>query len=114
MERKTRGPIGQKHTDILRALYHLNSEQRTALLRKADPKLVRYICECALNVLRGNVPLHRGHKNRLRKHVNILRRLANPQKKLSSKKKIIVQHGGFLPALLAPLIGSVLASLISK
>lgn len=114
MAQKSRHVISQKHTDILRALYHLNEEQRKALLQKADPSLVRYICECALNVLQGNVPLSKGHKSRLRKHVNVLRKLANPAETFTKKKKIIIQRGGFLPVLLAPLIGTILANLVSK
>lgn len=107
-------PFSEKQSTILRALYHLDSKQRNAILRKADSTLVRHICECALNVLNGNVPLANTHKRRLRRHASVLRKLANPSKKIASKKKIIVQQGGFLPALLAPLIGTVLAGFISK
>ena len=57
--KKSRCPFGQKHTQILRALYHLNAEQRAASLRKADSKLVRHIPECALNILGGTVPLNK-------------------------------------------------------
>ena len=113
MARKSRKFISQKHTDVLRALYHLTPEQRRALLKKADVQLIRYICECALNVLQGNVPLTKGHKLRLRKHAPILRKLVKPTGGFTTKKKIIVQQGGFLPALLAPLIGTVLANLVS-
>ena len=60
--------FARKEATVLTALYHLNEEQRKALLRKANAKLVRRICECALNVLIGKVPLSKGHKSRLRKH----------------------------------------------
>ena len=109
-----RRPFGAKYAAILQALYHLDKSQRDALLRKADTKLIRHICECALNVLHGNVPLKPVHKKRLRKHAHILRKLSNPGGHLARKKKLIVQSGGFLPALLAPIIGTVLASLIAK
>lgn len=114
MARRSRKIISQKHTDILRALYHLNPEQRRALLKKADTQLIRYICECALNVLQGNVPLKKVHKSRLKKHANVLRKLIKPTTGFSTKKKIIVQQGGFLPALLAPIIGTILTNLVSK
>lgn len=108
-------PISRKHADILRALYHLRGEQRTALLRKADPALVRRICECALNLLCGSVPLSKKQKSRLHKHAVSMRKLVDPHKNLVSKKRIILQTGsGFLPALLAPLIGTVLASLVTS
>lgn len=114
MAQNRRRYIGRKHTDILRALYYLNAAQRKALLCKADPKLVKYICECALNVLQGNVPLSKGHKEHLQKHAYLLRKLADPGESFINKKKIIVQRGGFLPALLAPLIGTILANSVYK
>lgn len=114
MAPRHRQPFRHKESVVLQALYHLNSKQRKALLQKSDNKLVRHICECALNVLVGNVPLDKRHKSKLRKHASILRTLAEPRVSLCKKKKLIIQRGGFLPALLAPIIGTVLASLIGK
>ena len=76
MSLKTRYLFARKEPTVLTALYHFNEEQRKALLRKADAKLVRRICECALNVLIGNVLLSKGHKSRLHKHAKVLRKLA--------------------------------------
>ena len=102
MAGKARSPFSQREKHILQALYHLNEEQRKAILRKADSKLVRRICECALNILVGNVPLGKNHKSRLRQHAPTLRVLAKPEVSLARKKKLIVQRGsGFLPVLLS-------------
>ena len=76
----------RKDAIILKALFHLNNKQRKALLQTTDSKLVRHICECALNVLIGNVPLEKSHKSRLQKHAKILK-LAEPRVSLSKKKK---------------------------
>lgn len=114
MGSNTRAIFGRKHTAILQALYHLTSEQRIALLQKADLKLVKCICECALNILRGNVPLKQTHKQRLKRYACILRRLANKNNSLKKKKRLIIQRGGFLPLLLAPILGTVLSHLIGK
>ena len=114
MATKGRYPFGRKEATVLAALYHFNKEQRKAVLQKADAKLVRRICECALNVLIGNVPLSKSHKCRLRKHAKVLRKLASPDITLQRRKNIIVQRGGFLPALLAPLIATLLANLVNK
>ena len=75
-----RSPIAKKQADLLRALPRLNGEQRVALLRKTDQKTIRCICECALNILLGNVPLSTQEKNRLRRYVSVLRRLAEKRK----------------------------------
>ena len=84
------------------------------MLQEADARLVRRIFECALNVLIDNVPLSKGHKCRLRKHAKVLQKLASPDITLQRRKNIIVQRDGFLPALLAPLIGTLLANLVYK
>lgn len=105
-------PLCKKHVAILRALQHLNKEQREAVLRKADPSIVRCICECALNVLSGNVPLKADQRKKLRRHAPILRRLAAKKGCWKSKKRFVIQSGGFLPLLLAPILGTVLSSLI--
>ena len=104
----------RKDATVSTVLYHLNEEQRKALLRKADAKLVRRICECALNLLIGNVPLSKGHKSRLRKHAIVLRKLAASDITLQRRKNIIAQHGGFLPTLLAPLNSTILANFVNK
>lgn len=106
-----RGPFGKKNATILSALYHLNVGERTALLKNANPHLVNQICECALNLLEGNIPLSGGQKKRLRKHARVLRKLAGPTT-AKRKKAILVQSGGsLLPALLAPLLGTLITSL---
>ena len=121
----SRSPFCKKKASILYALYHLNNEERAALLKKARPALVKVICECALNILSGNIPLTKSQKSNLRKHVHILRKLvvAEPGHRNGvdrkhfgrKKKKLIVQKGsGFIPALLAPLLGTLLSSLLSK
>lgn len=105
-------PLNKKQIAILRALQYLNKEQREAVLRKADSRVIRCICECALNVLRGNVPLETGEKRKLRRHASVLRRLAAKKGCWKSKKRFVVQSGGFLPLLLAPILGTLLSNLI--
>jgi hypothetical protein len=74
---------------------------------------INAISEIALNTLRGNVPLKKAQKNRLRKFKSKLRQLS--QRGLSAKRRklLLVQEGGVLPVLLTPLL-SVLAGVASK
>lgn len=113
-EKKKRSPIAKKEADMLRALYHLNGQQRLLLLRKADSRTIRCICECALNILLGNVALSKKEKDHLRRYAVVLRQLADRKKTKEKKKKILVQHGGgaFLPALLLPIITTVIDQLL--
>lgn len=105
-------PFEKKYVTLLDALRHSNKEQRVALLKTADKKLIKCICECALNVLRGVVSLKNCQLNKLKKHKNILRKLASKSKNKNSwknKKRVIVQKGGsFLPFLLQPILDGIL------
>lgn len=105
---KKKLPFEEKYIVLLQALRHSNKEQRLALLRNADKKLVQYICECALNVLNGVVELKIGDKNKLKKYKKTLRKLTVATKRKGAwknKKRMIVQEGGnFLVSLLAPIL----------
>ena len=67
------------------------------------------MCECAHNILKGNVPLKNSHKGRLRQYKNDLQALVKRKTALHERKRIL-QKGGFVGALLAPLAKSLLAS----
>ena len=67
--------IGKRNACFLAALYHLNKNQPAIFLRNADEKLIRYICKCVFNTLRGNVSLERSEKNRLTKYKKALHRV---------------------------------------
>lgn len=107
-----RCPIGKRHAHVLKSLTLLPRKEREILLRYINLQLTRCICECAYNVLKGNVPLDSRQKEQLQKHADILRQLVRKGEKLGKKRKIIQTGGGaFLPALLGPVIATVLAKL---
>lgn len=98
-------PIAQKYLDILKVLCLLNVTQREAVLRKADSKLVTYLCECALNILRGNVPLtSKKVKSKLRQQATVLRKLASPSSSVSVKKKLLIKSVELLPLIVKPVL----------
>lgn len=95
---------------ILQALAKAHPHVCKAILRGADKDLLQCLSECAHNVILGNVPLTTSQKAQLTKYKRQLRNVAN--KKTALKKKVkLVQTGGFLPALLAPLLGSIITPL---
>ena len=83
-----RPPISKKQAALLHALCHIDGKQRDAVLRSADDKLVKSICECALNVLHGVVQLKDSEKTRLKKHKKILRRLAESRSRSKNKWRL--------------------------
>lgn len=82
---------------------------RKQLLKKLPSRSVKAICECSLNVLKGNVPLSTSQKRALSKYKTTLRKIGAKKGSLFHKKKLIVQQGGFLnfliPAALSVLTG---------
>ena len=95
----------------IRSTYHA-----LHVLKLADPKLrkaifancyketLKGICECTLNVLRGNIPLTARGKLKLQKHKSSFRKLAECGVSLSAKRKVINQKGRFLLHLLSAIL----------
>lgn len=104
----------QDNADLLRALATMTPSRRKLFLKSADKNLIQAICECALNTLKGNVPLRNCQKKTLSRYKRCLRNLIRPKSGWKQKRKFLVQKGGaLLPALLGPVIGAVLNSLVS-
>jgi len=101
----------------IRSTYHT-----LHVLKKADPKLrkaiianwnqetLKSICECALNDLRGNIPLRTCGKRKLRIYKNSLRKVADKSVSLSAKL-VISQRGGFLLPLLFAILPTLAGNL---
>lgn len=102
-----------QHLPTLRKLHRCNHKIRKTLLKKGGKKLQLCLRECAVNVLKGNVHLTHSQFKKLGKHKKKLRELS---KKTTSQKKRqrIAQTGGFLPLLLAPIIGSLVGDTLKK
>ena len=94
----------KKYSPYLRVLLKSSPRVRSTLAKKnCSSEFIKCICECAKNVLAGNVALSPEHKRRLKRHKHSLRKLALKKTPISTKKKI-VQNGGFLGALLGPVV----------
>ncbi len=89
-------------------LLSLSPKERKALLKVLDTKRVRSICECAHNLLCGNIqPCDKSRLGKLRKHKATLRRLAKRGESWIKKRRYLVQKGGaafLLPLLLSTVL----------
>ena len=104
----------RKNGPTLHLLQKAPAPLQKRILDKASPELIRCLCDCAHNVLQGNVEISHHHKRKLKSHKTKLRKLADRKVALKTKRRII-QKGGFLPILLsalAPVISGVVGSLI--
>jgi hypothetical protein len=99
------------HATTLRKLNRLSeSQKRDWLRRNTNKDFVLCICECAQNLLHGKVPLNKRQKLALSRRKKSLRELVKRKVSLTRKNKII-QNGGFLGALLGPVV-SILSGLL--
>jgi hypothetical protein len=103
----------RKHAAMLKTISKARPDLLKAPVRMADEDVIRAICECADNTLKGHVRLTALQKRRLSRYKSTLRRLVKRGEGCKKRKQIILQSGGFLLPLLAPILGSVIAGLVS-
>ena len=80
----------KKHASDIVYLQKTKPCIRKHLITKADRSLVDCLCECDDNILRGNVPLTKSQKEKLKKKKAGLRALT--KKSVSLKKKKAILH----------------------
>ena len=96
----------ENNIDYLSVLSKCKPKLRLAIIKCADEQLIKVICDCAENVLSGNLTVPADAKKKLYSHKHLLRQLRS-KKSLKHKKQKLIQSVGFLPALLSPLLGIV-------
>jgi len=97
---------------VLKRIRKLGEKAKRDYVRKCDKEFLDCISECAKNVLKGNVALTTRQKTKLRRSKNDLRALSVKKTALRKKRRIL-QKGGFLSALLPPVL-TVLSELFLK
>ena len=101
----------KKNAQMLGVLAHATPQMCKAIIGAADHELITCLCECAQNILNGNVPLNKSHLKHLQWYHSDVCTLAKKRAPKHKKKKIL-QKGGFLSALLAPLAVEVLTKIL--
>jgi len=102
----------KKYLPLLKLIRRLGDRAKKAYVRKCTREFIDCVSECAKNVIKGNVPLTNRQKTNLRRKRYDLRALSKKKTSLRSKRKIL-QKGGFLTALLPPVL-AVLGSLLMQ
>lgn len=98
---------------LLKVLYKANPKQRRLILQKSSDEFVLSLCEVALNILHGIIPLTPTQHRRLKKRKNEIKYVANKKIGVKRKRRLINQRGGFLLPLLSvaiPFISSLITS----
>ena len=100
----------KKYLPTLKRIHRMGEKAKKQLIKNCDKKLIECFCECSKNILKGNVPLKPGQLRRLRREKKNLRVLALKKTPIRRKRRIL-QKGGFIGAILPPVL-TVLSSLL--
>jgi len=102
----------KKFLPVLKRVRKFTDEAKRQYVQKCNREFIDCISECAKNILKGHVPLTTSQKGKLRRNRNDLRALSVKKTSLRKKRRIL-QKGGFLGAILPPVLG-ILSSLFLK
>lgn len=83
------------------------------ILQDPTNDVITIFCNCAKNLLKGNAQLTKAQMKKLSRDKNNIRALAAPRTSKSKKKKIL-QRGGFLPLLAAGALGALAPTLLGN
>lgn len=100
----------QKNARALQGLSKASKNIQNSIVGSAPRDLIDTICECAHNVLKGNVSLTSDQYKKLKRYRTQLRELSSRRTSLKRKRSLL-QKGGFLGAILAR-VAPILANLL--
>lgn len=102
------------NAELLKALLKVNPQQRLAILKSADKTIIKCLCGCALNVIKGKIAVDSVHKRKLGRYKALLRKLVHKKGGWKQKRKILIQKGGnFIPLILGPILSAVLNAVLT-
>jgi len=80
-------------------------QARRALLASTTDDVIKTIVECEINTINGNHKLNKEEKS---KYNNRLRVLNGPKISFKSKRKLLIQKGGFIVTMLPSILSGTL------
>ena len=90
-----------------------DKQTRLVILKYLSHKKCLYnaLGEISMNIINKKIPLNKRQTRKLSPHAKVIKRLAKGVKSKTTKSKLILQSGGFLPWLL-PIIATAVTSAI--
>lgn len=92
-----------RHARDLQALADATPATRRRIISQAPNDLLMALVECARRLLKGEVSLTSTQLGAVRRHKKSFRKVAAPRTSIRDVRKVC-QTGGFLPALLGPIL----------
>ena len=101
VKRPAKLPLAIKHQEYLTLLSKSkNPHRRKKLIEAGNSGEIQAVTECIQNIISGNVPVNKNQLKLLKRYKYVLRNLAKKCRPIKNKKKMLLQKGGFLGALL--------------
>ena len=79
----------KRNAAVLRLLQKLKPSTARSVMKEASADLIKALCECTLNILKGNIKLTTAQKKKLARYKNILRSLAVKRTSMKKRKTIL-------------------------
>lgn len=103
----------RRNVPTLRKLHKASNNRRKQIIQHASKDTIASLCDCAFNIVQGNVPLTTKQFRLLKpyhKQLKLLSRKSSPHK----QKVTTLQTGGFLGMLLKPIAKLLLGGLFEN
>ena len=118
MESSDFGNQLRENIGFLRDVHTMSARKRKERLKNISSGEVDFVCNCAFNILRKNIPTTDDQVDELRrpKYRKLFYKVGNANVPHHVRRDLLVsQAGGAFPlALLAPVLGSLLGGLFSR
>ena len=109
------GPRILENYNFLRHISRTSSEKnRLKAVRGASRDEVLALVEVCSNILASNFRLTKKQREKIQPYANYARKLARARSELGARKIIQVGGGGFIPALLIPVLAEAARFIISE
>jgi hypothetical protein len=96
----------QRNHPFLWKLKKCDEPTRKKLIEDATPDQIRALSEIAHNIVNGNFTLSKHKLSQLKVHKHSIRKLSQKTTPHQKKKHLLLQKGGFLPFLIAPVLSA--------
>lgn len=93
----------RKHAHALETLAKAKREKRNRMVREATSELIFTLVDLAKMIIRGDITLTPLQLSTVRRHKANFKKLVSKSTGVRGKRNVI-QKGGFLPALLGPVL----------
>ena len=99
---------------LLKSILKAKPLQRRLILQSASDELILTLCEVALNILRGTIPLTKAQYRKLEKKKTAIKFIADKKIGVLKKSLAINQQGGFILPLLSVAIAFISSLIASR